>query len=67
MLSKQFEITKGNSERVAFETSGSEGKAFELGSEATRSDIKNIQFGPRFQAHYENTLCYDLAEKNMPN
>jgi len=51
MLSKQFE------------TSGSEGKAFQLGSEATRSGAFSTQFDPRFQAHYENTLCYDLAEK----
>jgi ribosomal protein L5 len=60
MSPKQFE--NSISERGAFvwgkcsvfpsETFGSERFAFE-----------NKSFPSRFQAHYENTLCYDLAEK----
>jgi ribosomal protein L5 len=50
MSPKQFE--NSISERGAFETFGSERFAFESKS-----------FPSRFQAHYENTLCYDLAEK----
>jgi ribosomal protein L5 len=50
MSPKQFE--NSIPERGAFETFGSERFAFE-----------NKSFPSRFQAHYENTLCYDLAEK----
>ena len=50
MSPKQFE--NSISEGGAFETFGSERFAFESKS-----------FPSRFQAHYENTLCYDLAEK----
>ena len=50
MSPKQFEnfVSEGG----AFATFGSERFAFE-----------NKSFPSRFQAHYENTLCYDLAEK----
>lgn len=62
MPSKQFENSV--SEHEVFETpNGSDIKDIQLGSVATRSDAFNIQFDPRFQAHYENTLCYDLIEK----
>ena len=50
MSPKQFE--NSITERGAFATFGSEREAFESKS-----------FPSRFQAHYENTLCYDLAEK----
>ena len=62
MLSKQFENSV--SEHEVFETpNGSDIKNIQLGAENTRSGSFATQFDPRFQAHYENTLCYDLIEK----
>ena len=43
-----------------FENSVSEHEVFET---PNGSGDKIPQFDPRFQAHYENTLCYDLIEK----
>jgi len=48
----------------------SEGGAFECSIRSTKGTFgserfafENKSFPSRFQAHYENTLCYDLAEK----
>ena len=58
MSPKQFE--NSISERGAFECSIRSTKGT-FGSE--RFAFENKSFPSRFQAHYENTLCYDLAEK----